>query len=89
MLYVGEPTGMSPYPMLESDPLIWPYPVQASTVVFSFETAKRSMRQYMPRTFKDLSAYQVFQGALPLSQSSFNCCASLKVSIERQNDECR
>jgi uncharacterized membrane protein len=60
VLYVGEPTGMSPYPMLESDPLIWPYPVQASTVVFTMEVAKRSMRQYMPRTFDDLSAYQVF-----------------------------
>jgi uncharacterized membrane protein len=46
--------------MLEADPLMWPYPVKASTVVFSFEIAKRSMRQYMPRTYDDLSSYQVF-----------------------------
>ena len=52
VLYDGEPTGMSPYPMLESDPLIWPYPVQASTVVFTFEVARRSMRLYMPSKLK-------------------------------------
>ena len=60
VLYVGEPTGLSPYPMFEADPLILPYPVKASTVVFSFEIARRSMRQYMPRTYNDLSSYQVF-----------------------------
>jgi len=60
VLYVGEPVGSSPYPALESDPLIEPYPVQASAVVFSFSIAKRSIRQYMPRTYADLSSFQVF-----------------------------
>ncbi len=60
VLYVGEPTGASPYPMLEADPLIIPYPVKASACVFSFGIARRSMRQYMPRTYEDLSSYQVF-----------------------------
>jgi uncharacterized membrane protein len=51
---------MSPYPLLEADPLMLPYPVKASAVVFSFDLAKRSMRLYMPRTYRDLSSYQVF-----------------------------
>ena len=59
VLYIGEPTGSSPYPMFESDPLILPYPVRASTVVFSVEIAKRSIRQYMPRTYDEISSYQV------------------------------
>jgi len=60
VLYIGDPTASSPYPMLESDPLILPYPVKACAVCFSFGVAKRSMRQYMPRTYGDLSSYQVF-----------------------------
>ncbi len=60
ILYVGEPTGSSPYPVLEADPLILPYPVKASACVFSFRAAQRSMRQYMPRTYDDLSSHQVF-----------------------------
>ncbi len=59
MLYVGEPTGSSPYPMLESEPLMLPYPVKASTVVYSADIARRSVRQYMPRTYESLSSYQV------------------------------
>jgi len=59
VLYVGEPTGSSPYPMLESEPLILPDPVKASTVVFSLDIARRSVRQYMPRTYESLSSYQV------------------------------
>ncbi len=59
ILYIGEPTGQSPYPMFESDPLMMPYPVIASTVVFSLDIAKRSIRLYMPRTFDELSSYQV------------------------------
>jgi len=58
-LYVGEPTGSSPYPTLESEPLILPYPVKASTVVYSIDIARRSVRQYMPRTYASLSSYQV------------------------------
>jgi uncharacterized membrane protein len=59
VLYIGEPTGSSPYPMFESDPLILPYPVQASTVVFSAQIARRSIRRYMPRRYDDISSYQV------------------------------
>ena len=59
MLYIGEPNGQSPYPMLEADPLMMPYPVVASTVVYSIEIAKRSIRLYMPRRYDILSSYQV------------------------------
>ena len=59
VLYIGEPTGQSPYPMLESDPLMMPYPVVASTVVYSIDIAKRSIRLYMPRSFEVLASYQV------------------------------
>jgi uncharacterized membrane protein len=59
VLFIGERSGVTPYTMLESDPLMDPYPVIASPTHYSLDIARRSIRLYMPRSFEILSSYQV------------------------------
>ena len=59
VLFIGERSGVTPYNMLESDPLMDPSPVMASVTHYSLDIAKRSIRLYMPRRYGDLTSYQV------------------------------
>ncbi len=55
VLYLGDPIGASPYPFMVDEPLLAPTPVMACKMWYSYETIRRSMRVYMPRTYQGLN----------------------------------
>jgi len=64
ILYTGDPyPGRTPYPYMKMDPMLRVTPIQASQAHYagiSQEDIRRSIRQYMPRTYDELvEDYQV------------------------------
>lgn len=59
VLYIGEPVGgMGPYRSMDQDPFLDMFPVQATTAWYEIDVIRRSLRIYMPRTYKDLTGKQ-------------------------------
>ncbi len=59
VLYIGEPVGgMGPYRFMDQDPFLEMSPIQATTAWYEIDVIKRSLRIYMPRTYKVLTGKQ-------------------------------
>ncbi len=56
LLYMGDPIGQSPFPHMTNEPLLDTSGILACKMWYSYETIRRSMRVYMPRTLADLNA---------------------------------
>ncbi len=55
VLYLGDPIGASPLPFMLDEPLLAATPVMACKMWYSYETIRKSMRVYMPRTYENLN----------------------------------
>jgi len=56
VIYFGDPIGASPFPFMMDEPLLAPAPVMACKMWYPYETIRKSMRVYAPRTFEALDA---------------------------------
>jgi len=56
VIYFGDPIGASPFPFMMNEPLLTTAPVMACKMWYPYETIRKSMRVYAPRTFEALDA---------------------------------
>jgi len=56
VIYFGDPIGASPFPFMMNEPLLTIAPVMACKMWYPYETIRKSMRVYAPRTFEALDA---------------------------------
>lgn len=56
LIYFGDPIGASPFPFMMNEPLLAPAAVMACKMWYPYETIRKSMRIYAPRTFEALDS---------------------------------